>query len=131
MLPSLTISQSIPRHWMDLYETIWEPTFFPKWASGLSQSTLTQEGGYWLATGLEGTVRIRFTPHNPLGVMDHWVDTGTGQEIYMPMRIIANQQGADVIITVYRQPIMSDEKFAEDIEWVTRDLQKLHALLTC
>jgi len=130
MLPSRSISLTIPRNWLDLYETIWKPEYFPKWASGLSQTSLMQEGDYWKAKGPEGTVKIRFTEHNTFGVMDHYVDTGSGKEIYIPMRIIANQQGADVVITVFRQPLMSDEKFEQDIAWVKRDLQRLHALMT-
>ena len=62
--------------------------------------------------------------------MDHWVDTGFGKEIYMPMRVIANEAGAQIHITVYRQPLMSDEKYAEDIAWVKKDLARLDAILT-
>ncbi|WP_336757220.1 polyketide cyclase [Pantoea sp. USHLN298] len=130
MLSSRTLSLTIPRHWLDLYETIWKPEFFPKWASGLTNSTLEPEGNRWRARGPEGTVKIRFTPHNPFGVMDHWVDTGFGKEIYMPMRVIANEQGAEVMVTVYRQPLTSEDKFKQDIEWVSKDLEKLNQLLT-
>lgn len=130
MLSSRTLSLTIPRHWLDLYETIWKPEFFPKWASGLTNSTLEPEGNRWRATGPQGTVKIRFTPHNPFGVMDHWVDTGFGKEIYMPMRVIANEQGAEVMVTVYRQPLTSEDKFKQDIEWVSKDLEKLNQLLT-
>jgi len=31
---------------------------------------------------------------------------------------------------VYRQPLMSDEKFAGDVAWVKRDLERLLHLLT-
>ena len=130
MLSSRTLSLTIPRHWLDLYETIWKPEFFPKWASGLTSSTLEPEGNRWRARGPQGTVKIRFTPHNPFGVMDHWIDTGFGKEIYMPMRVIANEQGAEVIVTVYRQPLTSEEKFKQDIEWVSKDLEKLNQILT-
>ena len=58
MLPSQTVTLTIPRNWLDLYETIWKPKCFAKWASGLSSSTLTQEGQYWKAKGPEGTVKI-------------------------------------------------------------------------
>ncbi|MBP2169082.1 hypothetical protein J2125_002274 [Erwinia toletana] len=130
MLPSQTISQTIPRNWLDLYETIWKPEFFAKWASGLSHAPLVAEGNHWKAKGPDGTIKIRFTEHNELGVMDHYIDTGFGKEVYVPMRVIANQEGAEVLITLFRQPLMSDEKFAHDIEWVTRDLQTLHTLMT-
>ncbi|WP_312240779.1 polyketide cyclase [Pantoea sp.] len=130
MLPSHTLSLTIPRNWLDLYETIWKPDYFPKWASGLSSGTLEPEGNHWKAKGPEGSIKIRFTEHNPYGVMDHWVDTGFGKEVYMPMRVIANEQGAEVIITLYRQPLMSDEKFEQDIALVKSDLDALHRLLT-
>ena len=130
MLSSRTLSLTIQRHWLDLYETIWKPEFFPKWASGLTSSTFEPEGHRWRAKGPQGTVKIRFTPHNPFGVMDHWIDTGFGKEIYMPMRVIANEQGAEVVVTVYRQPLTSEEKFKQDIEWVSKDLEKLNQLLT-
>lgn len=130
MLPSQTISLTIPRNWVDLYETIWKPDYFPKWASGLSQSALEQDGASWKATGPDGTVKIRFTDHNPFGVMDHYVDTGFGKEIFVPMRVVGNEEGAEIIITVFRQPLMSEEKFAEDLQCVRRDLATLHTLLT-
>ena len=130
MLPSQTISLTISRNWVDLYETIWKPDYFPKWASGLVQSELEQEGNVWKASGPEGEIRVRFTDHNPFGVMDHFIDTGFGKEVYVPMRVVANEEGAEVMITVFRQPLMSDEKFARHVAWVTRDLQTLQTLLT-
>ncbi len=48
----------------------------------------------------------------------------------MPMRVIANEKGAEVVMVVYRQPLMSDEKFAQDVDWVKRDLDQLLHLLT-
>ncbi len=54
MLEAKTLSISIPRPWQDLYEAIWRPEFFPKWASGLSQSDLTPAGEIWTAQGPEG-----------------------------------------------------------------------------
>lgn len=130
MLPSQTISLTIPRNWVDLYETIWKPDYFPKWAFALSQSELEPEGNAWKANGPDGAIKVRFTDHNPFGVMDHFIDTGFGKEVYVPMRVVANEEGAEVVITVFRQPLMSDEKFAQDVEWVKRDLQTLHTLLT-
>jgi hypothetical protein len=46
------------------------------------------------------------------------------------MRIIRNGDGAEVQLTLFRQPDMSDAAFAADAQWVTRDLQALRALFT-
>jgi len=130
MLESRTISLSINRNWEKVYDAVWRPEDFPKWASGLSKSSLTRDGEAWRAEGPEGTVRITFTDHNAFGVMDHHVDVGNGTSIYAPMRIIQNGDGAEVLLTLFRQPGMSDEKFAADAEWVGRDLLALRALVT-
>ena len=60
--------------------------------------------------------------------MDHWVDLGSGRVIYVPLRVIENENGADLLLTLFRRPEMTDAKFAEDGEWVKRDLLALKAL---
>ncbi|MFC4595598.1 polyketide cyclase [Sphingobium tyrosinilyticum] len=130
MLPARTYSVSINRDWRVLYEAIWRPEVFPKWASGLSESDLRQEGDQWFADGPEGSITIRFTPHNDYGVMDHFVDTGDGQEIHVPLRVIQNGDGAEVMLTLFRQPGMDDEMFARDAKWITRDLRALKNFIT-
>jgi hypothetical protein len=75
------------------------------------------------------THRVRFTAPNPYGVLDHHVITPAGAEIYTPLRVIANGAGSEIIFTLFRQPGMSDEKFAADADWVRRDLGMLKRLL--
>ena len=130
MLEARTVGISINRPWQDLYEAIWRPGCFPKWASGLSGSSLERDGEAWTAEGPEGPIRIRFTAHNPFGVMDHHVDAGSGPEIYVSMRVVPNAGGSEVLLTLFRQPGMSDAKFAADAEWVQRDLLALRAMVT-
>ncbi|KRC82730.1 hypothetical protein [Sphingomonas sp. Root241] len=129
MLPARTFSVSIRSDWRSLYGWIWRPEFFPNWASGLAESNLRNDGDRWYADGPEGPIRIRFTPHNEHGVMDHFVDTGAGSEVHVPLRVIQNCDGAEVLLTLFRQPEMDEDKFAADARWVNRDLKKLKALI--
>ena len=129
MLAAETYSISINRDWHAVYEAIWRPEMFPRWASGLAQSNLHQEGDDWCAQGPEGPIRIRFTPHNDYGVMDHFVETGTAPPVHIPMRVVQNGEGAEVMLTLYRQPGMDDEKLATDAEWMKRDLEALNVLM--
>ena len=124
-----TISVSINCNWRDLYEAFWKPETFPKWASGLSNSSLEKAGEDWKARGPEGPIRIKFTDHNPFGVMDHWVDLGQGRVIYVPLRVVENEKGAEVLLTLFRQPEVTDSKFAADEDWVKRDLLAPKALV--
>jgi hypothetical protein len=123
-----TISISIKRNWQAVYEAIWRPEDFPKWASGLSRSRLEKHGEEWKAEGAEGPITIRFAQHNAFGVMDHDVHLSDGSIVYVPLRVIQNGEGAEVMLTLFRQPGMSEAKFAEDEAWVKRDLVALAAL---
>lgn len=130
MLESRTIGISIARNWKEVYEAVWQPQDFTRWASGLSRSRLERdEAEWWKTEGPEGPIRIRFSGHNAFGVMDHYVDIGSDEEIYVPMRVVANGEGAEVLFTLFRQPGMSDEKFAADADWVARDLAALKTLV--
>jgi len=129
MLPARTYSVLIERDWRELYEHIWRPEFFANWASGLAESDLRQSGDAWLADGPEGPIRIRFTGHIDHGVMDHFVDLGDGRVIHIPLRVVQNGEGAEVMLTLFRQPEMTDEKFAADAKWIARDLRALKQLL--
>lgn len=128
MLPARTLSISIACDWRALYEAIWRPETFPKWASGLAKSQLRQEGRHWIARGAEGPIRIRFSAHNAYGVMDHWAETESGETVYVPLRVIENGDGAEALLTLFRQLKMDDERFENDAAWVRRDLEKLKHL---
>ena len=129
MLPARTYSVSIRHEWRSLYERIWRPEFFPKWASGLSESGLRASGDVWVADGPDGPIRVRFTAHNDYGVMDHFVDGGDGNEVHIPLRIVQNGKGAEAMLTLFRQPEMTDEKFSADAKWIMRDLRALKQLI--
>jgi hypothetical protein len=127
-LESRTLSVRINRDARDVYDFASFPENWPKWASGLGKS-FRKVHGEWIAETPQGPVKVRFTMRNGFGVLDHHVKPGGGPEIYIPMRVIANGKGCEVLFTLFRQPGVSDEKFAEDAEWVMRDLTALKKLL--
>jgi len=45
------------------------------------------------------------------------------------MGVFPNNDGSELVFTVYRRPDMSDQEFAEDAKAVERDLAKLKTLL--
>ena len=122
------ISISIDRDWRAVYDYACLPEHFPEWASGLG-SGLRRDAQGWIVATPEGEARVRFTPRNDHGVLDHWVTLPSGQSVYIPLRVIGNGDGAEVTLSLIRQPQMSDADFARDAEWVLRDLRRLKALL--
>ena len=126
--PTRHLSITIQSRLQDAYAFAARPENFAQWASGLGE-ILPQANGEWLADTAEGQVKIRFSAHNPYGVLDHWVTPPAGEEIYIPMRLIANGDGCDLHFTLFRLDHMSDEKFEADADWVLRDLAVLKQLL--
>jgi hypothetical protein len=109
------------------YAFLAEPSNFPQWASGLG--ALHESNGQWIAETPDGPMRLRFSEKNAFGVLDHWVSPPAGAEIYIPMRVVANGAGSELIFTLFRQPAMTQEKFEADAAWVARDLQTAKKLL--
>jgi hypothetical protein len=128
MLSSRTLSVSIRYSPGKVYEFVTNPENLPKWAQGLGQS-VRKQGPDWMVDTPQGPMKIRFADKNRFGVMDHYVTTPAGVEVYVPMRVLANGSGSEVIFTLFRLPDMSDEKYAEDMRLVDRDLRALKDLL--
>jgi hypothetical protein len=45
------------------------------------------------------------------------------------MRVFPNNDGSELVFTLYRRPDMSDQEFAADAKAVEKDLAKLKTLL--
>jgi hypothetical protein len=126
--PSRTVSVSIDRGWHEVYAFLAVPSNFAPWAAGLGAG-LERQGDEWAARGPDGPIRIRFTPHNELGVLDHRVIAASGAETLNPMRVMANGTGSEVAFTLFCPRGMSAAAFDADAAAVARDLQALKALL--
>jgi hypothetical protein len=122
------MTMSIARTAAEVYAFAHEPLSFPKWAAGLGAG-LSRDGDRWVAHGPDGDVHVRFSPENPYGVLDHWVTLADGSEISIPLRVVANGDGAEVTLTLFRVPGMDDATFQRDQDMVAQDLAKLKALL--
>jgi hypothetical protein len=128
-LPCRHLGIAVPRLAAAVYAWLADPAHWVQWASGLG--ALRQlDDGRWVAEQPEGLMTVVFSPRNPFGILDHTVTMPSqngmaGAEIYVPMRVIANADGAEVVLTLFRQPGVDDEKFATDAEWVMRDLERL------
>jgi len=125
---SRTITVRIARPQHEVHDFASVPENFPRWASGLARS-LKKVNGEWIADTPEGRVKVRFTEPNDFGILDHHIALRPGVEIYIPMRVIADGAGSEVLFTLFRLPDTTDETFARDAEWVERDLRALKALL--
>jgi hypothetical protein len=122
------LSVAIDRPPSEAYDFLSQPENFPRWASGLAGS-LRKLGDDWIAETPEGRATVRFSERNAFGVLDHSVTLPRGTTVYIPLRVVANGSGCELVLTLFRQADMSDEKFAADAQWVMRDLATAKRIL--
>lgn len=128
-LESMHIAQTIGAKEKEVYDYASDPQNLPHWASGLSQTEIREENGKWTADSPMGKVEIKFCEKNSFGVLDHYVTIPSGETFYNPLRVMANQDGSEVVFTLYRWPGMSDEDFKKDAETIRKDLNALKEIV--
>ncbi len=122
---TVSVAISCPRD--KAYAFLAEPANFPQWATGLC-SAIEKKDGNWVAITPEGRAKVKFTAHNDFGILDHTITLGR-TPVYVPMRILPNNNGCEVMLTLYRNDDTLPSRFKEDIGWVERDLDALKDLL--
>lgn len=127
-LQSLHLSVHIDRSMQEVYAFASQPANLPKWAPGLG-SSVVQEGGDWFVETSEGRVRVRFAPDNPFGVLDHDVLTPSGEAVHVPLRVLSDDGGSEVVFTLRRAPGMTDEDFERDAALIRGDLDLLKEVM--
>ncbi|MBW8803887.1 MAG: polyketide cyclase [Catenulispora sp. 13_1_20CM_3_70_7] len=127
-LESKQISERIERPVDEVYEYAADPANLPGWAPGLGSSITEVDGQWWVETP-SGRVGVEFAPRNEYGVLDHNVVLPSGEVVYNPLRVFANQEGCEIVFTVRRLPGMSAEEFERDAGLVRADLSRLKQVL--
>jgi hypothetical protein len=122
------VATSIQRSPEDVYRFASDPRNVTAWAAGLA-GRIEPAGDEWLADSPLGKVRIRFTPSNPHGVLDHDVTIESGVTFHNPMRVMPNGSGSEVVFVLFRRPDVSDAEFEADARAIARDLETLKRLL--
>ena len=129
--PARTISVSIDAPAADVYAFIADPRRLPEWATGLGTTPTPLPDGAWRVETPAGPMRVVFAPANDFRVVDHVVYPLTGGDPVadVPLRVVPNGTGCEVMLTVFQQPGMSDAQYDADTALVQADLERLkHAL---
>ena len=122
------IAVSIDRPASEVYAFASLPENIPAWAGSFVKS-VRQKGDDWFLETDEGSLGIRFAATNDFGVLDHMVTLPNGDEVYVPMRVVPNGSGSEVVFTLLRTPDMTDERFERDARMVEADLRSLKEVL--
>ena len=128
VLRSKTVTVSIDSPPAKVYAFAGNPENFPQWTPSFVRS-VRKSGKGWILQTVDGELPLRFVANNPFGVLDHYVTVAPGVEILVPMRVVPNGTGSEVMLTLVQTSDMSDAKFAEDAAMIERDLTALKVVL--
>lgn len=130
MLKSTIIVVSIDRPVRTVYGFLSDPANLSQW--GTNYGTDMQRLGerdYLVELPLGRRV-IRFAEPNDWGVLDYTLFApGETPGDPVPVRVYRNQAGTDLVLTLFRQPEMTDEEFASRLDWVRSDLERAKAVI--
>ena len=110
--PSLHLSTYVDRPADEVYAYVVDPSHLPEWAAGLTPE-----------------VEVRFAPANPYGVADHDVTLPDGTVLTVPLRVLADGEGSEVVFTRRRAGGTSAAVLAAAAAAVRTDLATLRELL--
>ncbi|HEY4655195.1 MAG TPA: hypothetical protein VIH22_11815 [Cyclobacteriaceae bacterium] len=125
--PVRNISVSINKSAAEVYQFASNAENFPKWVDFVK--SITRQGDFWIGETGNGSIKIRFSPLNDFGIIDHQVTLSGGETVNNPMRVVANDKGCEFIFTLFRMPGRTAREFDEDANAVAKDLQKLKEIL--
>ena len=128
MMKSKTLNISIKSDPKTVYEFISNLENLPKWAPSTFPS-IKEVNGEWLVDTPHGQNKVMLTEKNNFGILDHSVKLVSGVEVYVPMRVLKNSTGSEVLLTIFQTPEMTDEAFIQDIKMVERDLNHLKTII--
>jgi hypothetical protein len=128
MTNSKTLNISIKSDPKTVYEFISNLENLPKWAPSTFPS-IKEVNGEWLVDTPHGKNKVMLTEKNNFGILDHSVNLVSGVKVYVPMRVLKNGTGSEVLLTIFQTPEMTDEAFIQDIKMVERDLNHLKTII--
>ncbi|WP_436530339.1 SRPBCC family protein [Actinoplanes sp. HUAS TT8] len=123
------VTEYIDRPARVVYEYAAEPANLAHWAAGLGSSIRREDGRWFVDVPQGGRAEVAFVARNDLGVLDHEVHLPDGGIVYIPVRVIADGENAEVVLTVRRAAGMTDDEFDRDAAAVATDLATLKQIL--
>ena len=128
MMKSSTISISVERDPKTVYEFVSSLENLPRWAASTFPS-IKEINGEWMIDTPQGQNKVKLAERNDFGILDHYVKLPSGVEVYVPMRVVKNGDGSEVMLTVFQTTEMTNEVFAEDLQTVKKDLNQLKTVI--
>jgi hypothetical protein len=128
MTTTVFVSTRVARPAAEVYAFVADPRTLPRWAHGLGEEVEHVDGAWFVSTPA-GRARVTFAPRNDLGVLDHVVDTPTGERVHVPLRVVPDGEDACEVVLMLRPGGMTPDEVARDAGLMQADLDRLRDLV--
>lgn len=106
MVRSRTITMTVSRNTGDVFDAILNSP--PK----MMPDAKKNGDGSWSFSTPRGNANLKFMENKTFGILDHlYVDDESSWEV--PMRVVSNGEESEVIITIVKPEVLTDEQFDE------------------
>ena len=115
---SRTITFTVNRKTGEVFDAILNipPKMFP--------DAVKNSDGWWMFQGPHGDAKLKFQENEKLGILDHVFQDPDGKWD-VPMRVVANGEFSEVVITLFKPPNFTDELFEERAKEIEGIMQKM------
>jgi hypothetical protein len=121
MARTRTITISVSRKTGDVFDAILASP--PKMMTDAKQN----DDGSWSFSTPRGNANLKFMENKTFGILDHlYVDDETSWEV--PMRVVSNGDESEVIITITKPDVLTDEQFDErmkEMDLIFKNLKEI------
>jgi hypothetical protein len=100
----------------------------PKWEPSVC-TKVTKEGGQYLCDTPAGEHGIRAEANSSLGVIDRYLSLTRDEELMLPMRIIPNGSGCEVLSTIFHHSDISNDEYTRRVRLMEEELSSLKNIL--
>jgi hypothetical protein len=124
------LSFGIDRPMPEVYDFLIRPRNFASWGFVGDAEMVAIADGEWQVETTVGPRILRFGQPNDAGILTYTSRLRPDTEPHpVPMRVMPNGEGTELMFVFYKRPQDSDEGWASTVEWVSADLLVLKSLL--
>ena len=90
---------------------------------------MKKAGGCWHIRSPQGDVILKPHFNRKLLLLDHTDVLPSGEEVFIPYRVVPNERMAELLMTNFQAPGDSDKKYAEQLRWMEDELKNIKRIL--
>ncbi len=94
-----------------------------------AESVRKGDGDSWIIYSPQGPVLLEPDFERDRGLLDSTVTLPSGEQVFIPYRVVPNGEGAELVMTNFQASGDSDEAYAEQLDWMKKELENVKRIV--